>query len=280
MDRSEEKRLRNIAVDLREDIVRIGHTCDFGVHLGGTLSLAEIVSVLYFHVLRVDPDKPKWPQRDRLVLSKGHGNLVLNAALARRGFFPLEELEQFNELTCPYSMHADWKRVPGVDASAGSLGHGLPISVGMALASRVEGASWRTYCIVSDGEMMEGSSWEAMMAAAHYGLDSLTAIVDRNRFSLDGRTQDVMTLEPLVEKCRGFGWTTIEVDGHDVAELVDALSPEAREAGRPTIVIANTVKGSGVSFLENRTSSHFGHLSEEDFKQAQAEVEQMRARIA
>ncbi|MGD2165086.1 MAG: transketolase [Anaerolineae bacterium] len=279
MNPDEEKRLRHIAVDLREDIVRIGHICEFGVHLGGTLSLAEILSVLYFHILRVKPDNPEWPERDRLVLSKGHGNLGLCAALARRGFFPLERLNQFNQLNSPFSMHADQERVSGVEVSAGALGHGLPIAVGMALSSRVEGASWRTCCILSDGEMMEGSSWEAMMAAAHYDLDSLTAIIDRNRLSLDGHTKDVMTLEPLAEKCRAFGWTTLEVDGHDVAALANALSPEAGKEGRPKMVIANTVKGSGVSFLEDRASSHFGHLTAQEAQQAQAELEEMRARI-
>ena len=275
----QEQRLRHIAVDLREDIVRIGHTCDFGVHLGGSLSLAEILSVLYFHVLRVKPDDPGWAERDRLVLSKGHGNLALCAALARRGFFPFEGLDQFNQLNSPFSMHADHERVPGVEASAGALGHGLPIALGMALSSRIEDASWRTYCILSDGEMMEGSSWEAMMAAAHFGLDSLTAIIDRNRLSLDGHTRDVMTLEPLAEKCRAFGWTTLEVDGHDVTALMDALSAEVAQEGRPKVVIANTVKGSGVSFLEDRASSHFGHLTEEETHQARAELEEMRAQI-
>ena len=274
------RQLRNIAVDIREDIVRLGRDCAGGVHLGGCLSLAEILSVLYFAILRVDPRNPGWPERDRLVLSKGHGNLALCAALARRGFFPLEELRGFNTLGSPYSMHADMHRVPGVEASAGSLGHGLPISVGLALASRINAAPWKVYCILSDGEMMEGSSWEAMMSAAHYGLHNLTAVIDRNRFSLDGPTEQIMSLEPLRTKSRAFGWRTLEVDGHDVQGLLEAFAPAPEGNRGPTMIIARTVKGSGVSFLEGRTESHFGQLTPQQAEQALAELERARAQIA
>jgi transketolase len=272
-------RLRRLALDLRADIVRAGRDVSGGVHLGGSLSLAEILSVLYFSLLRVDPKRPDWPERDRLVLSKGHGNLALCAALGRRGFFPIEELSSFNVLGSPYSMHADFHRVPGIEASAGSLGHGLPIAVGMALSGKLDGAGWRVYCLLSDGEMMEGSSWEAMMAAAHHKLHNLTAIIDRNRFSLDGPTAEIMDLEPLYDKCVAFGWRTLEVDGHDVAALLEALAPPPEGDQRPTMIIAHTVKGSGVSFLENRTSSHFGSLSAEQADQALAELQQAGASI-
>jgi transketolase len=272
-------RLRNVAIDLREDIVRAGRDVAGGVHLGGCLSLAEVLAVLYFSVLRVDPHNPRWPERDRLVLSKGHGNLALCAALARRGFFPSEDLVTFNALGSPYSMHADFHRVPGVEASAGSLGHGLPIAVGMALSGKVDGAEWRVYCLLSDGEMMEGSSWEAIMAASHHQLGNLTAIVDRNRFSLDGPTAEVMGLEPLRDKCIAFGWRTLEVDGHNVQALLDGLAPPAQEDPRPTMIIARTVKGSGVSFLENRTSSHWGELTPQQADEALAELAKSRARI-
>jgi transketolase len=272
-------RLRNMAIDLREDVVRAGRDVAGGVHLGGCLSLAEILAVLYFSVLRVDPHNPRWPERDRLVLSKGHGNLALCAALARRGFFPLEDLAGFNTLGSPYSVHADYHRVPGVEASAGSLGHGLPIAVGMALSGRIDGADWRVYCVLSDGEMMEGSSWEAMMAAAHHKLRNLTAIIDRNRFSLDGPTAEVMNLEPLLDKCTAFGWRTLEVDGHDVGALLDVLAPPSQGDSRPTMIVAHTVKGCGVSFLENRTSSHWGQLTPQQADQALEELRQSRAGI-
>jgi transketolase len=274
------ERLRSIAIDLREDIVRAGRDVPGGVHLGGCLSLAEILAVLYFSVLRVDPRNPRWPERDRLVLSKGHGNLALCAVLARRGFFPLKDLAGFNTLGSPYSMHADFHRVPGVEASTGSLGHGLPIAVGMALSGRVNGAEWRVYCLLSDGEMMEGSSWEAMMAAAHHRLSNLTAIIDRNRFSLDGPTAEVMGLEPLLDKCIAFGWRTLPVDGHDVQGLLDALTLPPRGDPRPTMIVAHTVKGSGVSFLQNRASSHWGQLTPQQADEAFAELAQARGRIS
>lgn len=272
--------LRDIAMDLREDIVRMGRDIAGGAHVGGCLSLAEILAVLYFAVLRVDPHNPAWPGRDRLVLSKGHGNLVLCAALARRGFFPLEELRGFNTLGSPYSMHADMHRVPGVETSAGSLGHGLPISVGLALAGKIDAAPWRVYCILSDGEMMEGSSWEAMMSAAHYDLHNLTAVIDRNRFSLDGPTEEIMSLEPLRAKSSAFGWRTLEADGHDVQHLLDALAPAPAGDRRPTMIIANTVKGNGVSFLEGRTESHFAQLTPQQAEQALAEIGRARAQVA
>ncbi len=272
----EVERLQSIAIDLREDIVRAGRDVPGGIHLGGCLSLAEILASLYFSVLRIDPQNPHWPERDRLVLSKGHGNLALCAVLARRGFFPLENLAGFNTLGSPYSMHADFHRVPGVGASTGSLGHGLPIAVGMALSGKIDGASWRVYCLLSDGEMMEGSTWEAMMAAAHHGLSNLNAIMDRNRFSLDGPTAEVMGLEPLLDKCIALGWRTLEVDGHNVQTLLNAFAVPLPEDPRPTMIIAHTVKGSGVSFLENRTSSHFGQLTPQQADEALAELAQAR----
>ncbi len=276
----EVERLQSIAIDLREDIVRAGRDVPGGIHLGGCLSLAEILASLYFSVLRVDPQNPHWPERDRLVLSKGHGNLALCAVLARRGFFPLENLAGFNTLGSPYSMHADFQRVPGVEASTGSLGHGLPIAVGMALSGKIDGASWRVYCLLSDGEMMEGSTWEAMMAAAHHGLSNLNAIMDRNRFSLDGPTAEVMGLEPLLDKCIALGWRTLEVDGHNVQTLLNAFAVPLPEDPRPTMIIAHTVKGSGVSFLENRTSSHFGQLTPQQADEALAELAQARRRLS
>jgi transketolase len=268
--------LKQRAFLIREDIVRTARDCEFGIHIGGALSLAEILSVLYFHIMKVDPGQPKMPDRDRLILSKGHGNAGLAVALAQRGFFPVEELLRFDGLGALLSMHVDSHRQPGAEISSGSLGHGLPISVGLALAGKLDSAPWKVYCIVGDGEIMEGSNWEAMMSAAHYKLDNLIAVLDRNRFSLDGPTEEIMSLEPLVDKIKAFGWHTIEVDGHDVAALLNAFQEIRSVSGKPKMIIANTIKAKGVSFLENTTGSHFAHLSSEKADIALGEIEAER----
>jgi transketolase len=275
MDKEKIPVLRQKALEIREDIVRTSRDCVEGVHIGGSLSLAEILAVLFFEVARIDPQNPNWPARDRIVLSKGHGNAGFAAAMARRGFFPLEELNRFDMLDAPLSMHVDKHRMPGVEISSGSLGHGLPVSVGMALSGMLDKATWRVYCILGDGELMEGSVWEAVMSAGHYKLDNLTAIVDRNRFSLDGPTEEIMSLEPLADKFRDFGWFVLEVDGHDVESLLEAFQASS-EKGKPKVIIASTVKGKGVSFLENKTSSHFARLKPEQAEQALAEIAQAR----
>jgi transketolase len=266
------KELEKIARLIREDVVRTARDCAEGVHIGGSLSIAEILAVLYFSVLRVDPQRPDWPERDRFILSKGHGNVGLSAAMARRGYFPLDELSRFDQLGARLSMHIDKHRMPGVEISSGSLGHGLPVSVGLALAGKLDRAAWKVYCVLGDGEMMEGSVWEALMSAAHYKLNNLTAIIDRNRFSLDGPTEEIMRLEPLADKIKAFGWWVVEVDGHNVAQLLKAFAEEVPGGDRPKMVIAHTVKGKGVSFLENTTGSHFAHLKPEQAEQALKDI--------
>ncbi len=272
MSQDKVKELESTARLIREDIIRTARDCDEGIHIGGSLSIVEILTVLYFSVMKVDPQRVDWPERDRFILSKGHGNAGLSAAMARRGYFSVDELHRFDQLGARLSMHIDKHRMPGVEISSGSLGHGLPVAVGMSLAGKLDKAAWKVYCVLGDGEMMEGSVWEALMSAAHYGLNNLTAIVDRNRFSLDGPTEEIMRLEPLVDKIKAFGWWTIEVDGHNIAQLLDAFAAEVPGGDRPKMIIANTIKGKGVSFLENTTGSHFAHLKPEQADQALKEL--------
>jgi len=276
MDESKLKELKQIARQIREDVICTSRDCVEGVHVGGSLSMAEILAALFFHTLKIDPKNPNWPERDRFVLSKGHGNVGLSSAMARRGYFSVDELKDFDKLGARLSMHIDRHRMPGVEISSGSLGHGLPVAVGMACAGKLDGATWRVYCLVGDGELMEGSMWEALMAGAHFDLNNLTVIVDRNRYSLDGPTEKIMDLEPLAKKFEAFGWRVLEVDGHQIEALVGALESKPAEGDlRPTIIIANTVKGKGIPFLENTTGSHFSRLKPEQAEEALAAVAQM-----
>jgi transketolase len=268
--------LKKTSLKIRETIIRLSEAHAFGLHLGGSLSLAEILTALYFSVAQVDPRNPKWSQRDRIVLSKGHGNVGLLVTLALRGFFPVQALETFNQLGSHFTMHAD-AQVPGVEHSAGSLGHGLSVAVGMALAGKMDSQAWRVYCLLGDGEAMEGSVWEAIMSAAHFGLANLMAILDRNRLTQEGTTAETMELEPLAEKCRAFGWHTLEVDGHDIEALLEAFN--APPHGRPKMIIASTFKAHGVPSHENKIKSHFAHLTAEQATAALEILEAERARL-
>lgn len=272
MSREEIKNLESIAREIRRDVIKTARDCAEGVHIGGSLSLAEVYAVLFFSIAKLDPNKPNWADRDRIILSKGHGNVGFAAAMARRGFFPLEELKNFDKLNAMLSMHVDKHRMPGVEISSGSLGHGLPVAVGAALGGKLDQAKWQVYCILGDGEMMEGSNWEALMSGAHNQLDNLTAIIDRNMYSIDGSTEEVMSLEPLADKLRDFGWQLIEVDGNDVGQLLDAFK-RVHDMGKPKLILANTIKGKGVSFLEGKASSHFAQFSPEEADLALSEVE-------
>lgn len=234
--------------------------------------MTEILVTLYGKILRVDPAKPSWPDRDRLILSKGHTNAALCAVLGQHGFFDEAELATYAKTDSRFGMHTDMHAVPGCDMTTGSLGHGLPAGIGMALAGRADRKDYRVYVILGDGECDEGSIWEAAMTASHHKLESLTVIVDRNRLSLDGPTEEIVALEPLAEKWRSFGWHAIEVDGHDIRQLYDALR-EARETrGRPTAIIAQTVKGKGVSFMEGNPAFHSGGPVGEQMAIARAEL--------
>ncbi|MBX5450511.1 transketolase [Thermogemmatispora sp.] len=243
-------------------------------HIGGDFSALDILVTLYFAVLRVDPQHPDAPDRDRFILSKGHCAGALYNTIAEAGFFPTSELETFMKPLSRLNGHPDRTKVPGVEASTGPLGHGLSIGVGAALAARLDGASWRTYVLTGDGELQEGSNWEAAMAAAHYGLDNLTVIVDRNRLQQGAPTEDTIRLEPLADKWRAFGWAVREVDGHDYAALLQALQGEHWEPGRPRCLIAYTHKGQGVSFMCDNVDWHHRVPTPEEAERALQELQE------
>ena len=262
--------LRAIATRLRRDIVTMTAEAGSG-HPGGSLSAVEIVTSLYFRVLRYRPEEPSWPDRDRFVLSKAHACPVLYAALAAAGYFPQEELKTFRKVDSRLQGHAHIK-TPGVEMSGGALGQGLSFGIGSALASRLDGRPSRTYVLLGDGECDEGQVWEAAMAAPYYKLDNLTAIVDRNRIQNDRWTHEVMELEPLAEKWRAFGWHPLEIDGHDFPQVLGALEEAGATTDRPTVIIAKTVKGKGVSFMENNPGFHGKAPNEEQLAQALVEI--------
>ena len=247
------------------------HTAASG-HIGGSLSAIDMLTVLYFNTLRVDPKNPKDPGRDRFVLSKGHCTPALYATLALRGYFPLEDLKLFRSIEGHYSGHPDMVNVPGVDMSTGSLGQGISTAVGMALAGKTDGADYRVYALLGDGEIQEGQVWEAAMAAAKYHLDNLCALVDVNGLQIDGATADVMPTEPLDKKYEAFGWNVITVDGHDYAAVAQALEQAAACKGMPTVILARTVKGKGVSFMENQAGWHGKAPNDEQYEKAHAEL--------
>lgn len=241
-------------------------------HMGSNLSAADVLAVLYGGVLRVKPADPEWQGRDRFILSKGHGCLAAYAALALRGFFPVKWLDTYYQNNGKLAGHMTSHGVPGVDASSGSLGHGLSIGSGMALAAKRDNKKYRVFVLMSDGELDEGSNWEPILFAPHHKLDNLAAIVDYNKIQSFGRTKDVLDLEPLAEKWKSFGWAVKEVDGHDVGELQKALEAVPFRKGKPSCLIAHTVKGKGVSFMEDTLDWHYLNLTGEQLKQALKEI--------
>ncbi|MEW5934342.1 MAG: transketolase [Bacillota bacterium] len=267
-----EDELARVARRVRRHIVRMIAGAGSG-HPGGSLSCADILVTLYFRVLRVDPRRPGWPDRDRFVLSKGHACPALYAVLAERGFFPLDELWTLRRLGSSLQGHPDMRKTPGVEASTGSLGQGLSVGLGMALAGRLDGAPWRVYVLLGDGEIQEGQVWEAAMAAAHYGVDNLTAILDWNGLQIDGPNDEVMTVRPVADKWRAFGWEVTEIDGHRFDEILEALRWARSVRGKPAIILARTVKGRGVSFMEGQVDWHGKAPSPAQAEQALAELE-------
>src|SRR5215213_4376781 len=245
--------LAEMSAAVRRDIVVMIDRAQMG-HIGGDLSVSDILVTLFGAVLNVDPEHPDRPDRDRFILSKGHCAGALYATLARCGFFSVSELGTFMAPLSMLNGHPDRKKVPGVETNTGPLGHGFPVGVGCALAAKVQGASWRTVVVLGDGEMQEGSNWEAAMTAPHYELASVTAVVDRNRLQQGARTEETKQLEPLAEKWASFGWEVRDIDGHDLGALLQALAPST--TGKPVVVIANTIKGKGVSFIEDRVEWH------------------------
>lgn len=248
-------RLRELSAAVRRTSLRMVHRARLG-HPGGDLSAADILVTVYFGALRIDPTRPQAPDRDRFIMSKGHCSGALYATLAAAGFFPREELGSYMQPLSRFNGHPNCTEIPGVEANTGPLGHGLPVAVGAALAAKIDGAAWRTFVLTGDGELQEGSNWEAAMAAAHYELDNLTVIVDRNGLQQGDRTERTMHLEPLPEKWRAFGWSVREVDGHDHAGLLEVLNAVPFQATRPSCIIAHTRKGKGVSFMEDRVEWH------------------------
>ncbi len=264
--------MREKAKKLRRHIITMIAKVGSG-HPGGSLSAAEIVTALFFHVLRHDPQNPRWLDRDRFVLSKGHAAPLLYAALAETGYFPVAELLTLRELGSRMQGHTNMSTTPGVEMSAGALGQGLSFGIGIALAGRLDSRDYRVYVLLGDGECDEGQVWEAAMAAAHFKLDNIVAIIDRNCQQIDGWTYDVMDTEPLPEKWRSFGWHTIEVDGHDLAQIIAALEEAKTIKGKPTALIAHTIKGKGVSFMENNPDFHGKAPTPEEAEQALKELE-------
>ncbi|MCE5315386.1 MAG: transketolase [Armatimonadota bacterium] len=242
-------------------------------HIGSALSIADILAVLYTDILNVDPKNPQKPDRDRFILSKGHAGAAVYATLAERGFFPVEKLSTHYQNGSDLSGHVSHKRIPGVDLSTGSLGHGLSVGTGMALGAKMDGDTFRVFVLLSDGECDEGSNWEAIMFASHHGLDNLVAIVDYNKMQAMDWVRNTVALEPFADKWRSFGWNVVESDGHDHDQLRHALLAIPKEAGRPTCVIAHTTKGKGVSFMENSVLWHYRTARGEEFEAAMKELE-------
>ncbi|MDD4565317.1 MAG: transketolase [Eubacteriales bacterium] len=265
------EKLKKIACDVRIDIIKETYHAGSG-HPGGSLSAADILTVLYFHEMNIDPNDPKMEGRDKFVLSKGHATPVLYATLAHRGFFSNEELITFRKLGSMLQGHPDMKKVPGVEMSTGSLGQGFSSSVGMAMANKLNQSPARIYALLGDGELQEGIIWEAAMASAHYKLDNLTAIIDWNGLQIDGKNDEVMTVTPIDEKFKSFGFHVINIDGHNMKEIVNALM-EARETkGKPTAIIAKTSKGKGVCFMEDNAGWHGKAPNDEEAKSAVTEL--------
>lgn len=247
------------------------YNCASG-HLGGSFSAMDILTVLYFDVMNVDPRDPANPDRDRFVLSKGHCTPALYPVLAQRGFFPEEDLKLFRSIDGHMSGHAEMRHVKGVDMSTGSLGQGISAAVGMALAGKMDKKDYRVYSILGDGEIEEGQVWEAFMSAAKYGLDNLCAVIDVNGLQIDGKTADVMPTEPLDKKMEAFGWNVIQADGHDLAALSAAFEQAKANTGAPTVILAKTVKGKGVSFMENDAGWHGKAPNAEQYEKARGEL--------
>ena len=267
----ERQKLQDIARELRLTVIDV-MAWSGGAHVGGSLSIIDILTILYFKYLDINPADPQWDERDRFVLSKGHAAAGLIPVLAKRGFFPEETLKTFNHFGSPFAMHPDSNKVIGCDASAGSLGHGLSMAVGMALGARQRKMPWKTVCLMGDGECCEGSVWEAAMSAPHFKLGNLIGIVDRNRFMIDGETEDVMPLEPFADKWRAFGWEVVEVDGHDFDQLDEALAKAWAATDVPVLILANTIKGKGVDFMENNVVYHYASADSELCARAKASI--------
>lgn len=265
------EQLKKIANDIRIDVVESIH-CGGSGHPGGSLSIAEIMAVLFFHEMNVDEKNPRWEERDRFVLSKGHAAPAYYAALAERGYFDKEVLKTLRHIDSILQGHPDMKKVPGVDMSTGSLGQGISAAAGMAHYAKRTGSDFRVYSILGDGEIQEGQVWEAAMSAGHFELDNLVAFLDNNDLQIDGNVSQEMSVYPIREKFEAFGWNVLEADGHKVEELVAALEKARNCKGKPTLIWCKTVKGKGVSFMENQVGWHGGAINDEQYQTAMKEL--------
>ncbi|HBI92787.1 MAG: transketolase [Terrisporobacter othiniensis] len=265
------KGLNEITNVIRKDIVSMICKSKSG-HPGGSLSAVEILTALYFDQMNIDPTNPKMEDRDRFVLSKGHAAPALYATLAERGYFEKEELNNLRKLGSMLQGHPDMKKIPGVEMSTGSLGQGFSVACGMAMAAKLDNAPWNVYALLGDGEVQEGIIWEAAMSAAHYKLDNMIAFLDYNGLQIDGEVESVMSINPIEDKFRTFGWNVITIDGHDFDQIFAALDMAKDTVDKPTMIIAKTVKGKGVSFMENQASWHGSAPSEEQLEQALSEL--------
>lgn len=273
MDSNEIKLLEEKAKQLRIDALKMIFKAASG-HIGGSFSIAEILSVLYFKELRIDPQKPHWEDRDRLILSKGHACPILYAALARKGYFPLEELSTLRKLGSRLQGHPDMRKLPGIDMTSGSLGNGLGIGAGMAVGAKADNKDFRVHIIVGDGEIQEGTIWESAMYSANRKLDNLVVIIDKNNLQVDGFVNDINRIEPLDEKWKAFGFHVISIDGHNIEEIDAALQEAKTIKEKPTCIIANTIKGKGVKFFENVCEWHGKAPNEEEYFKALKELEE------
>ncbi|MBI2842652.1 MAG: transketolase [Armatimonadetes bacterium] len=263
--------LESMARNIRRLVVQMIYEAGSG-HVGGSLSAVDILTALYFHHMKHDPAIPKWPDRDRFILSKGHAAPALYAVLAESGYFPKEELMRLRQIGGILQGHPNMNKTPGVEASTGSLGQGLSIANGIALGAALTGKAIRVYVLIGDGELDEGQIWEAAMLANHYKLDKVTAIIDYNKLQVDGPVDQIMTLEPLADKWTAFGWNVIEINGHDMGAILDGLERTDQLVGGPSIIIANTIKGKGVSFMEHSVQWHAKAIGEDEFELAMKEL--------
>jgi len=264
--------LEAIARRIRREIIEMTGAAKSG-HPGGSLSAVEILVELYFNRMRIDPHNPKWPDRDRFILSKGHAAPVLYAVMAEAGYTPVDQLNTLRKLGSIYQGHPDVRFIPSLEASTGSLGQGLSVAIGMGLAARLDGRQSRTYCMLGDGEIQEGQIWEAAMSGAFHKMDNVVAIVDYNGIQLDGFVKDIMEVAPLAEKWRAFGWHTLEIDGHSFPAIQGALNEAETTKGKPACIVAHTIKGKGVSFMENNPKFHGTAPSPEEVQTALKELQ-------
>jgi transketolase len=274
MNKSLVRDLNSRCIRIRREIIEEVH-CGGSGHIGGALSCVEILATLYFAILNLRPDEPGWSGRDRFILSKGHAAPALYAVLAERGFFPTDELKTFTLSGTRLQKHLDMNRVPGIDVSSGSLGQGLSIAIGMALADRMDCNPRHTYCLIGDGESQEGQVWEATLAGAHFKLDRLIVFLDNNHMQVDGFTQDIMKLEPVVSKWESFGWNVQRIDGHDIEQIMRATQQAKRTQSKPHVIVCDTVKGKGIHFMENRVEWHSHPIYDEEYLKAMQDLDRL-----